>query len=62
MISAFQNCSKFEDWNTFGKTHYPKENINMLSHSVSDKVLAPYHREILRYMNSVLFWDNAKNG
>ena len=39
MISAFQNCSKFEDQKTFGKTHYPKENINMLSHSVSDKVL-----------------------
>ena len=39
MISAFQNCSKFEDRTYFGKSHYPKENINMLSHSVSDKVL-----------------------
>ena len=39
MISAFQNCAKFEDWTYFGKTHYPKENIIMLSYSVSDKLL-----------------------
>ena len=36
IISAFQNCSKFEDRTYFGKLHYPKENI---SYSVSDKVL-----------------------
>ena len=35
MTSAFQNCAKFEDWTYFGKTHYPKENIIMLSYSVS---------------------------
>ena len=27
MISAFQNCSKFEDPTYFGKPCYPKENI-----------------------------------
>ena len=27
MISAFQNCSKFENQTDFGKTRYPKENI-----------------------------------
>ena len=55
MISAFQNCSKFEDWNTFGKTHYPKENINMLSHSVSDKVPASYFNTDIFTAESSLF-------
>ena len=39
MISAFQNCSKFEDRTYFGKLHYPKENIRYVLVSVSDKVL-----------------------
>ena len=39
MISAFQNCSKFEDRTYFGKLHYPKENIRYVLYSVSDKVL-----------------------
>ena len=39
IISAFQNCSKFEDRTYFGKLHYPKENIRCTSYSVSDKVL-----------------------
>ena len=39
IISAFQNCSKFEDRTYFGKLHYPKENIRYVLVSVSDKVL-----------------------
>ena len=39
IISAFQNCSKFEDRTYFGKLHYPKENIRYALVSVSDKVL-----------------------
>ena len=49
MISAFQNCAKFEDWTYFGKTHYPKENSLMLSYSVSDKVLENLRWATLAY-------------
>ena len=57
MISAFQNCSKFEDRRYFGKLHYPKENKVCTSYSVSDKVLEIQIWATLTFIGNKLFTE-----
>ena len=47
MNSAFQNRAKFENPTYFGKTLYPKENIDIYKYNyLSDRVLTPKELEI----------------